>query len=217
MAKTTAPLLSFGADGQVAKSIVYSKWRGIPYVRRHVVPANPNTTAQQLTRTTFALLREQWKVAPAGLVLPWDTFATGRPFTGMNKYVGENLRVLRGQADFANYIGSPGARGGLPASSTSIVPGVGSGEIDVTAVAPAPPSGWTLDELQAVAFPDQSPSGIFQDAITYGSAADPAVGIGFTGLTPNTAYCVSAWLQWTKPDASLAFGVSTTAIVTSTP
>src|SRR3546814_12612164 len=85
MAKTTAPLLSFGADGQIAKTMVYSKWKGIPYVRRHVVPANPQTVAQQLTRTTFSQLREMWKIAPAIAQLPWDTFAIGRPFLGLNK------------------------------------------------------------------------------------------------------------------------------------
>src|SRR3546814_4148752 len=78
MAKTTAPLLSFGADGQIAKTMVYSKWKGIPYVRRHVVPANPQTVAQQLTRTTFSKLREMWKIAPAIAPLQRDNFAIGR-------------------------------------------------------------------------------------------------------------------------------------------
>ena len=107
MAKTTAPLLSFGANGQIAKTQVYASWRGVKYSRRYVVPANPRTTAQQLTRTTFAFMREMWKVAPSGLKAPWDAFATGKPFLGLNKFVGENIRVLRSQPDMANFIGSP--------------------------------------------------------------------------------------------------------------
>src|SRR3546814_12484519 len=90
-----------------------------------------------------------WKIAPAIAQLPWDTFAIGRPFLGLNKWVGENLRVVRGEADFANFIGSPGARGGPAATSTPIAPSAGSGEIDVDWVAPTPPSGWTSVAAQA--------------------------------------------------------------------
>lgn len=212
MAKTTAPLLSFGADGQLAKTMVYSTWRGIPYVRRHVIPANPRTTAQTLTRSTFALLREMWKINPPGGQAPWDAFAYGRPFTGFNKYIGENLRVLRGEADFANFIGSPGARGGLPPVSVSPVAG-GTGEIDVTAVAPTPPDGWTLVGLQAVAFLDQDPSAFFQGNIQFQEIANPATGVTFTGLTPTTDYAVSAWLEWTKPNGQTAYSVSETNIL----
>ena len=57
MAKLTGPLLSFGATGQIAKTMVVGTWRGIDYARQYVVPANPRTTAQQANRTRFALLR----------------------------------------------------------------------------------------------------------------------------------------------------------------
>src|SRR5262245_18965190 len=99
MSKTTAPLLSFDAAGSIGKTVVYSRWRGVSYARRHVVPANPNTTAQQEVRSTFALLREMSKLAPTLALAPWDAFAKGRPFTGMNKFVGENVRVLKGAAN----------------------------------------------------------------------------------------------------------------------
>lgn len=50
MAKLKAPLLSFGASGQIAKTIVYFPWKGLNVARKHVVPANPNTTDQQTQR-----------------------------------------------------------------------------------------------------------------------------------------------------------------------
>jgi len=53
MPKTTAPLLSFDARGQIAHTQVYSSWRGRPYVRRYSVGTNPNTSDQQLTRNAF--------------------------------------------------------------------------------------------------------------------------------------------------------------------
>lgn len=217
MAKINAPLLSFGGSGTVAGVATYSKWKGVPYVRQRVIPANPRTTAQQLTRTTFALLREMWKIAPPLLVAPWNEFAKGRPFTGMNKFVGENLRVLRGEADFTNFIGSPGARGGLPADSITAVPGGLGGEIDVTFVPPTPPTGWTLTQAVAVAFPDQDPSNYFTGVITALSDAVAPYEINFTGLTAGADYAVSGWLQWEKPDGSVAYSVSVTDIVTATP
>lgn len=212
MAKTTAPLLSFGAEGQLAKTMVYSKWRGVPYVRRHVIPSNPNTTAQQQTRQVFAQMRELWKIAPAGLRAPWDTFAYGRPFTGFNKFIGENVRVLRTETDFANLIASPGARGGLPPVSVSIVAG-GAGEIDVTAVAPAVPVGWTLNFLQAIAMLDHDPHNVYQGTIDYLQNANPATGVTFTGLTTAADYAVGAWLEWTLPNGLLAYSVSEVDLV----
>lgn len=46
MAKVKAPLLSFSASGQIAKTQVYFPWKGINAVRKHVVPTNPKSTAQ---------------------------------------------------------------------------------------------------------------------------------------------------------------------------
>jgi hypothetical protein len=99
MAKVTGALLSFGARGQIGKTLVMSKWKGIPYARQHVVPANPRTTAQQTNRAIFAFLREAFKRGPAEMVDAFNAYAIGRPLTGMNKFVGENTRVLQGQTD----------------------------------------------------------------------------------------------------------------------
>ena len=132
MAKVTAPLLSMGASGQIGKSMVLGNWRGVKYARQHVVPANPQTVAQQTNRTSFAQLREMWKLAPAVLRAPWDAFASGRKFTGMNAFVGENLRVVGKQADLSNFLGSPGARGGLPPQGIAVAAGAASGEVTLT-------------------------------------------------------------------------------------
>jgi hypothetical protein len=50
MAKLRAPLFSFGASGKLAKSLVYFGWKGLNVVRSYVIPANPNSTAQQTQR-----------------------------------------------------------------------------------------------------------------------------------------------------------------------
>lgn len=50
MAKLNAPLFSFAASGKIANALVYFGWKGLNVVRKYVVPANPNTTAQSTHR-----------------------------------------------------------------------------------------------------------------------------------------------------------------------
>ena len=49
MAKVTGGLLSLSSSGSIADTLTFSKWKGRPYVRQRVVPANPQSTAQQTT------------------------------------------------------------------------------------------------------------------------------------------------------------------------
>jgi len=214
MAKTTAPLLSFGASGQVAKAQVYATWRGVPYARRYVVPANPNSAAQQTTRNTFRTQTEMWKIAPALLVAPWNAFATGRPFLGRNAYIGQNTKALRGETDMNKFIGSPGARGGLPPSTMTAAATVNPGEIDVSFTNPTAPTGWTLDSAIAVTFEDQDPALAFASALVADEDATTQNSILFTGLTGGAVHQVAGWLKWTKPDGQVAYSASLIAQAT---
>lgn len=215
MAKTTAPLLSFDANGSMAKTMVYSRWRGVRYARRHVVPANPRTAAQQLTRNTFATLREMWKLMPTLGVDPWNSYAQGRKFLGLNAFIGENLRVVRGEADFQNFIGSPGAKGGLPPTSVVASGGGGSGELDVDFTVPAPPTGWTLASSVLVAFPDQDPATDFGGPLVAEEVTMAPWDHTLTGLT-NVLHVVSGFLTWTKPNGDTAYSVGITTTGTPT-
>lgn len=215
MAKTSAPLLSFDADGSVAKTVVYSRWRGIRYARRHVVPANPRTTAQQTTRNTFATLREMWKLAPVLVIAPWNAFATGRQFLGLNAFIGENLRVVRGEPDMQNFIGSPGARGGLPPTEMTAVAGGSAGEIDVTFTTPTPPDGWTLEAAVAMAFPDQDPAVDFAGPMVAAEVTSAPYEIVLSDLAAES-HIVSGWLRWSKPNGETAYSVGITTTATPT-
>ena len=108
MAKTTAPLLSFDASGAIGKSMVFAKWRGVGYSRRYVIPGNPQTTGQVLTRDIFANQGLLWKTGGPLMRAPWERFAVGQPFLGRNRYIGNNISVLRGESDMARYEGPPG-------------------------------------------------------------------------------------------------------------
>lgn len=70
MAKLKAPLLSFGASGQIAKSLVYFAWKGLNVVRQHVVPANPNTASQQTQRGYVRLAVDKIHEAMAHAAIP---------------------------------------------------------------------------------------------------------------------------------------------------
>jgi hypothetical protein len=216
MAKLTGPLLSFGARGQIGKAMVTSKWRGIPYARQHVIPANPRTTAQVANRTLFAMLREMYKLAPAALRAPWEAFATGRPFLPVNKFVGENVRLLQGDTDFANAIMSPGARGGLPPSSVSAATGGATGEVDVTIVVPAQlPDGWTVTECAACAFTQQTPYGTFTGPLVAGTDATAAYEITLAGFAAGADVECFGWVVYEKPDGLLAYSVSVYDLTTA--
>jgi hypothetical protein len=209
MAKLTGPLLSFGADGQIGKAMVTSKWRGIAYARQYVVPANPRTTAQQNNRTRFALLREMWKLAPAAVRAPWDAFAKGRPFLPFNKFVGENNRLLVGQTTFATAIMSPGALGGLPPEGVVAVAGGSTGEIDVTVTPPSQlPIDWSIVECGAAAFQQQNPIGLFTGPFVAGTDDTAPYEITLTGLGPAEVCAVFGWVVYERNDGKLAYSVS---------
>lgn len=215
MAKVTGPLLSLGASGSIAKTIVVSKWRGKTYIRQHVIPANPKTTGQLMTRTVFKLLTQMWKLSGPFQIAPWNLFAKGRPFLGLNAHLGQNLKVLRAEADMNFFIGSPAAKGGLAPETVVATTGVGSGEVKATVVAPTPPTGWTLVGARAVAFPNQDPELDFIGPIIEGEDVTDPFEITLAGLPVATDCQVSAWLEWTKENGDQAFGVSITDQATS--
>jgi len=216
MAKLTGPLLSFGSRGQIGKAMVTASWRGISYARQYVIPSNPRTIAQQANRTRFAFLREMHKLASATIRAPWDAFATGRPFTGVNKFVGENNRLLVGEVDLEQMIMSPGARGGLPPASVSAAAGAGAGEIDVTIVPPTQlPSGWTVVECAAAAVVDQDPVGLFTGPIVSGTDATSPYVINLAGFAAGASCMAFGWVVYEKPDGKLAYSVSISDPVTA--
>lgn len=216
MSKTIAPLLSFSAGGQIARTAVYASWKGIPYVRRYVVPANPRTTRQQVTRLIFKNLQYMWLIAPPGLKEPYEANAAGRPYTGNNKFTSMNIKGVDTETpptswDF--FQGSPGAKGGLPPTGIILTPS--SGQISAAVAAPQVPDDWTIAEAQGVAFKDADPQAPFVGPISYQFDATSTYALVFTGLTAATDYVVSAWFKWNRPDGTFAYSTSLTDVATT--
>lgn len=206
MAKTTAPLLSFSAGGQIAKTQVYASWKGRPYVRRYVVPANPQTAAQTATRSVFAFLNALWKFYPAAATSAWALYADGFRITDRNAFLKSNVSPLRLSADLDPMVISPAAKSGFMASAMVITPG--STQLSVAVTPPEIPAGWTIVKAHVLAIPQQDPNSGSDYALGYGFDETDPYTVVITGLVAAQEYLVGAWFEYTRPDGSSAFGQS---------
>lgn len=91
MAKVTGPLFSLSASGQIAKTLVFMKWKGIADVRKYVIPANPRTAGQITQRGFVTWAVAKWHTTPFNTidVAAWNLYASisGVVMSGYNKFV----------------------------------------------------------------------------------------------------------------------------------
>ncbi len=214
MAKVNAPLLSWGASGTIADVQTYSSWKGRPYVRQRVIPANPDTAEQQLTRNTFRFLNKLWAYMPAGAIGAWNLYGDNNRFTARNGWLKVNNGVLRTQTDLTLLSPSPAAGGGIPAASMSVTPG--STQLTVALTAPSLPTGWTIVEANAVAILSVNPQTSDEYEVVSGTDASDPYSIVLAGLTPSVDYLVGGWFEYTKPDGLSAYGVALTDVAQPT-
>ena len=215
MSRLTAPLLSFDARGKLADTLVYSNWRGVPYARRYVVPANPKSTEQMKTRNTFTGLELRWKQGGSLMRAPWTAFAVGQKFVGRNAYLGKNIAVIRGDAGMDDYLGSPGAKGGL-APLTLTLGTVAAGGIEAAVTVPADYGSWTITAVVATFLKDQAADAVVADVIVEGEDLATPFTVDVTGLA-SVAYWVQAWTRWTHADGQIAYGPSISDTIVVTP
>lgn len=95
MAKVTGPLLSLTARGSVAKTITFSVWKGIAYVRQLVIPTYSNTFKQMAVRDLMTKATQAWKagstITPttidASYKAAFDAAAAGSAYSGFNLFI----------------------------------------------------------------------------------------------------------------------------------
>lgn len=191
MSKVTAPLLSFSGSGQIAKTQVYSQWKGIPYVRRYVIPANPRSSGQVQTRNAFSWLNFVWRIAPGDFTAPWSAASQGRPLTDRNLWIKQNNSMLRTAVDLTGLVMSPGARGGL-ASTITITPG--AAQLTFAGDDPSPlPAGWTVIALVGAAIKQQDPqTDTDYQMFTVTDDTSP-YSVVMSGLEAATPYVAAGW------------------------
>lgn len=214
MSKVNAPLLSFSAAGQIAKTQVYAAWKGRPYVRRYVVPSNPQSAGQTLTRNTFAWLNNVWKYMDADAQAAWTLYGSNNRFTNRNGWLKQNVSPLRAETDLLNIVMSPSVNGGPIAAGLAITPGSNQLTVDITA--PTLPEGWTINKAQVLAIRDQDPQTETLYTSTYGEDATSTYQVVLTGLTASVLYVVGAWFQYQVSPTKLAYGLAITDTDTPT-
>jgi hypothetical protein len=213
MAKVKAPALSMGGGGQIGKTMVYGTWRGVPYVRQYVVPANPKSAGQQQTRGAFAWATSTWKSAGPVFKAAWTEFARGKALTDRNAFIGANTKALRGKSDLKDIVYSPGAGGGIQPVSATFTGA--AGKVTMNVALPAAPTGWSISALNGFAVKQGDPMTLGMSTINEKTAAAPATTLDITGLAAGIYVC-GAMLVWTKPDSSMAYSIAITGTATVT-
>ena len=96
MAKVIGPLHSDSASGAYGKTLVFATWKGIKYVRAYVIPANPNTAAQQVIREYFSTAVDKWQTEIQTVKDAWNTYAasSSMAMSGFNFYVQKYIEFL---------------------------------------------------------------------------------------------------------------------------
>jgi len=103
MATVQSPLLSLGARGKIAGTLVFSTWKGLKTARQLVIPANPKSDAQIVQRDLFAAAVAFWRgfLVDATERTAWNLQASKEPtpMSGFNSYQSNSLGVSKTDPD----------------------------------------------------------------------------------------------------------------------
>lgn len=210
MVKVYGPLMGLDASGTIAKALVFSKWKGRNYVRKHVVPANPQTVLQVAIREMMKFLAQRWSSTTAPEKASWTTAAKAETISNFNAYVSANM--VRWRQLLAPSALTPAAETGTFQASGAATAAGGHHQAVVTFPIAAVNDGWgiaiernTVDAYQGTL-----------EAIVGVIATPTAAATLFTdtGLTAGTYYYF--WRRFTragKLDGAFAQG-SLSAVVT---
>ena len=91
MAKISGPFLSMTASGTVGNVLTAAKWKGIAYMRKWFVPANPQTVKQTNIRLAMAISVAKWGVMTEVIQESFNTGAEGTSQSGFNLFVSRLL------------------------------------------------------------------------------------------------------------------------------
>ena len=89
MATWKSPLFS-DIRNKLGENVVFSMWKGRPYMRSYVRPSNPNTNKQKANRLHMATLvagyQAHIKITPADVTL-WNAAALSQLVSGYNRFI----------------------------------------------------------------------------------------------------------------------------------
>ncbi len=91
MVRVNGPMMSLAASGTLANTIVFSTWKGRPYVRERVIPSNPKSGGQVGRRAMFTFLTQGWAALSTVEKATWETLADQDTISPFNAYVKANM------------------------------------------------------------------------------------------------------------------------------
>lgn len=90
MVRVAGPLFSMAASGTIAKAATFATWKGRPYVRQRVIPANPKSAAQKGVRAMFKFLSQIWNGLSAADKATWEDRAKTAVISTFNAFMAFN-------------------------------------------------------------------------------------------------------------------------------
>ncbi len=151
MVKVSGPMMSMGATGKLAGTIVFSKWKGRPYVRTLVRPSNPKSGGQIGVRSMFRFLSQNWAPLTTADKATWEALAEQKVISPFNAYMSRNQFRFR---DFTSPTAQyPAAEADTPDLAAVISAALGVRSITVTAVMNGTDPSWGSAFFRALASP----------------------------------------------------------------
>jgi len=152
MVKVSAPCLSLGASGKLGGAIVFSNWKGRPYVRELVRPANPRSGGQVGVRAMFKFLSQRWTDVPSGKQASWEDRADDSIISAFNAFMGYNMARWRNFK--APSLADPALEAAAAPAAPTTTPADGVRQISLSIAdgAPAPDCGYIIHRSLTTGF-----------------------------------------------------------------
>jgi len=93
MARIQFSALLSAASGKIG-DVVMSRWKGIAYARRRVIPSNPQSGDQCKQRHILKTALLLWQSVKAWAKAPWTLSATGYALSGYNRFMDDCMTLF---------------------------------------------------------------------------------------------------------------------------
>lgn len=151
MVKVSGPMMSMGASGKLAGTVVFSKWKGRPYVRTLVRPSNPKSGGQTGVRGMFKFLSQNWAGLTDGNKATWEEPAEQKVVSPFNAFMSRNQFRYR---DFTSPTKEyPASESDTPDNAAVIAATLGVRSITITTTPAGVNGNWGAAIFRALASP----------------------------------------------------------------
>lgn len=152
MATVKGPLFSLDASGSIGGAVVFSKWKGRNYVRRHAIPANPKSAAQVSMRSMMKFLSQIWDGLSDANKATWVARAAVTNISPFNAFVSFNQSLWNTFHGPTQELPATETGEGGDAPTTTISAGVKELSLSIADGASGPDWGWLIHSSLTTGF-----------------------------------------------------------------